>query len=242
MHLLSGLSWRSNEHNTGTEEWGKALNSWQGAAVVPAKERSRREILPAEGLLPRGPPTLNAAAVQHKAQPYLPKSARRRPADSTKLSGGTAVERVPPLDVLMFAERQFRRPGKDLHGKQSHCVARSGVGGSFRAWPAATEAGMRIAQIAPLFESVPPRLYGGTERVVSYLTEELIRQGHQVTLFASGDSITSAELVVNNRQHHAVKFRRHPVSDYELRLTKDKTLMSQFDSLRLSQSVCTGIA
>jgi glycosyltransferase involved in cell wall biosynthesis len=54
---------------------------------------------------------------------------------------------------------------------------------------------MRIAQIAPLFESVPPRLYGGTERVVSYLTEELIRLGHQVTLFASGDSFTSAELV-----------------------------------------------
>jgi len=54
---------------------------------------------------------------------------------------------------------------------------------------------MRIAQVAPLFESVPPRLYGGTERVVYYLTEELVRQGHQVTLFASGDSITSAELV-----------------------------------------------
>jgi glycosyltransferase involved in cell wall biosynthesis len=54
---------------------------------------------------------------------------------------------------------------------------------------------MRIAQIAPLFESVPPRLYGGTERVVSYLTEELAKQGHQVTLFASGDSITSAQLV-----------------------------------------------
>lgn len=54
---------------------------------------------------------------------------------------------------------------------------------------------MRIAQIAPLFESVPPRLYGGTERVVHYLTEELVKQGHQVTLFASGDSITSAELV-----------------------------------------------
>ena len=46
---------------------------------------------------------------------------------------------------------------------------------------------MRIAQIAPLFESVPPRLFGGTERVVSYLTEELVRQGHQVTLFASED-------------------------------------------------------
>ncbi len=54
---------------------------------------------------------------------------------------------------------------------------------------------MRIAQVAPLFESVPPQLYGGTERVVSYLTEELVRQGHEVTLFASGDSVTSAELV-----------------------------------------------
>lgn len=53
---------------------------------------------------------------------------------------------------------------------------------------------MRIAQVAPLFESVPPRGYGGTERVVSYLTEELVRQGHQVTLFASGDSTTKARL------------------------------------------------
>jgi len=54
---------------------------------------------------------------------------------------------------------------------------------------------LRIAQIAPLYESVPPKLYGGTERVVSYLTEALVRQGHQVTLFASGDSRTGAELV-----------------------------------------------
>jgi glycosyltransferase involved in cell wall biosynthesis len=54
---------------------------------------------------------------------------------------------------------------------------------------------LRIAQIAPLHESVPPELYGGTERIVSYLTEELVRQGHQVTLFASGDSKTSAQLV-----------------------------------------------
>ena len=54
---------------------------------------------------------------------------------------------------------------------------------------------MRIAQVAPLTESVPPQGYGGTERVVSYLTEELVRQGHQVTLFASGDSVTAAELV-----------------------------------------------
>lgn len=54
---------------------------------------------------------------------------------------------------------------------------------------------MRIAQVAPLAESVPPPGYGGTERVVSYLTEELVRQGHQVTLFASADSRTAAELV-----------------------------------------------
>jgi glycosyltransferase involved in cell wall biosynthesis len=54
---------------------------------------------------------------------------------------------------------------------------------------------MRIAQVAPLIESVPPTGYGGTERVVSYLTEELVRQGHEVTLFASGDSRTSARLV-----------------------------------------------
>lgn len=53
---------------------------------------------------------------------------------------------------------------------------------------------MRIAQIAPLHEAVPPKLYGGTERVVSYLTEALVEQGHDVTLFASGDSQTSAKL------------------------------------------------
>jgi glycosyltransferase involved in cell wall biosynthesis len=54
---------------------------------------------------------------------------------------------------------------------------------------------MRIAQISPLVESVPPKLYGGTERIVSYLSEELVRQGHEVALFASGDSETTAELI-----------------------------------------------
>ncbi|MGH7846082.1 MAG: glycosyltransferase family 4 protein [Candidatus Binatia bacterium] len=54
---------------------------------------------------------------------------------------------------------------------------------------------MRIAQVAPLHESVPPLYYGGTERIVSYLTEELLQQGHEVTLFASGDSITNALLL-----------------------------------------------
>jgi glycosyltransferase involved in cell wall biosynthesis len=53
---------------------------------------------------------------------------------------------------------------------------------------------MKIAQVAPLWESVPPKLYGGTERIVSYITEELVRIGHEVTLFASGDSDTAARL------------------------------------------------
>src|SRR5579885_3565162 len=53
---------------------------------------------------------------------------------------------------------------------------------------------LRIAQVAPLYESVPPKLYGGTERVVAYVTEELIRRGHDVTLFASGDSTAAAPL------------------------------------------------
>ncbi|MEX2122143.1 MAG: glycosyltransferase family 4 protein [Pirellulales bacterium] len=68
---------------------------------------------------------------------------------------------------------------------------------------------MRIAQVAPLYESVPPKLYGGTERVVSYLTEELVRQGHEVTLFASGDSITAAELIAPRPQ--AVRLDPHCV-------------------------------
>src|SRR5678815_4275973 len=54
---------------------------------------------------------------------------------------------------------------------------------------------MKIAQVAPLIESVPPRLYGGTERVVSFLADELVEHGHEVSLFASGDSRTAATLV-----------------------------------------------
>src|SRR5215469_311893 len=54
---------------------------------------------------------------------------------------------------------------------------------------------LRIAQLAPLYERIPPKLYGGTERVVSYITEELVHRGHDVTLFASGDSDSKARLV-----------------------------------------------
>ena len=60
---------------------------------------------------------------------------------------------------------------------------------------------MKIAQIAPLQESVPPQGYGGTERVVSWLTEELVRKGHDVTLFATGDSIVANNLVLNLYRH-----------------------------------------
>ena len=54
---------------------------------------------------------------------------------------------------------------------------------------------MKIAQVAPLIESVPPRLYGGTERIVPFLTEELVKLGHDVTLFASGDSDHQREVI-----------------------------------------------
>jgi glycosyltransferase involved in cell wall biosynthesis len=82
---------------------------------------------------------------------------------------------------------------------------------------------MKIAQVSPLAESVPPKLYGGTERIVSYLTEELVRQGHQVTLFASGDSQTAAEL--------------HPIVPRALRFeaeVKDAHVFNllQFDEVR----------
>jgi len=68
---------------------------------------------------------------------------------------------------------------------------------------------MRIAQLSPLYESVPPKYYGGTERIVSYLTEELVRQGHEVTLFASGDSVTSANLMPVC--HRALRLDEHVV-------------------------------
>jgi glycosyltransferase involved in cell wall biosynthesis len=91
---------------------------------------------------------------------------------------------------------------------------------------------MRIAQIAPLFESVPPRLYGGTERVVSYLTEELIRQGHHVTLFASGDSITSAELVpCTPRALRLDPDVRDPIPHHTLMLDKVRERAADFDIL-----------
>jgi glycosyltransferase involved in cell wall biosynthesis len=91
---------------------------------------------------------------------------------------------------------------------------------------------MKIAQVAPLVESVPPRLYGGTERVVSYLTEELVRQGHEVTLFASGDSKTSARLVPCCKQALRLdpEVRDHMPYDVMM-LESVKRMAPQFDIL-----------
>jgi len=91
---------------------------------------------------------------------------------------------------------------------------------------------MKIAQIAPLIESVPPRLYGGTERVVSYLTEELVRQGHDVTLFASGDSETSARLVACCERALRLDPRVREHIPYHLAmLEKVRRLAARFDIL-----------
>ena len=91
---------------------------------------------------------------------------------------------------------------------------------------------MKIAQIAPLIESVPPRLYGGTERIVSYLTEELVRQGHDVTLFASGDSVTAAELVPCSRSALRHDPAVHgPLPHYMVMLERVKARADDFDIL-----------
>src|SRR4029453_8914125 len=91
---------------------------------------------------------------------------------------------------------------------------------------------MKIAQIAPLAENVPPSLYGGTERVVSYLTEELVRLGHEVTLFASGDSRTSAELEPG--YHSALRLDsgcQDPLVHHLIMLDRVRQRADQFDIL-----------
>src|SRR6516225_3245980 len=91
---------------------------------------------------------------------------------------------------------------------------------------------MKIAQIAPLIESVPPRFYGGTERVVSYLTEELVRLGHDVTLFASSDSVTTARLVSCATTALRLDSKvRDPIPYYMLMLDRVRECADDFDVL-----------
>jgi glycosyltransferase involved in cell wall biosynthesis len=97
---------------------------------------------------------------------------------------------------------------------------------------------MKIAQISPLMESCPPQLYGGTERVVSYLTEELVRQGHDVTLFASGDSITSARLeACCERALRLDSTVTDPIPDHLIMLNKVRDMAKQFDVLHFHVDV-----
>jgi glycosyltransferase involved in cell wall biosynthesis len=89
---------------------------------------------------------------------------------------------------------------------------------------------MRIAQVAPLYESVPPKYYGGTERVVSHLTDELVRQGHDVTLFASGDSETAAHLMpVAHRSLRLDKHCEDELSHHILLLEQVIEMEDEFD-------------
>src|SRR5438105_4225591 len=91
---------------------------------------------------------------------------------------------------------------------------------------------LRIAQVAPLYESVPPTMYGGTERVVSYLTEELVRLGHDVTLFASGDSVTRAKLIPCCRRSLRLdKECVDPLAPHLLMLERVFQLAGNFDIL-----------
>ena len=86
---------------------------------------------------------------------------------------------------------------------------------------------MKIAQIAPLFESVPPRGYGGTERIVSWLTEELVRQGHEVTLYASGDSQTRAALRAGSPS--ALRQKTHYLNDLPYHIAMLEAVLKEAD-------------
>lgn len=90
---------------------------------------------------------------------------------------------------------------------------------------------MRIAQIAPLYEAVPPKLYGGTERIVAYLTDALVDLGHTVTLFASGDAITKANLVAVREQ--AIRLDPAPIKSdvaaHLIMLDEVRRRAAQFD-------------
>jgi len=91
---------------------------------------------------------------------------------------------------------------------------------------------LRIAQIAPLYESLPPKLYGGTERIVHYLTEELVKHGHDVSLFASGDSITTAKLIACVDE--GLRLKRNcndPLAYHIIQMQKLNTCIHEFDIL-----------
>lgn len=91
------------------------------------------------------------------------------------------------------------------------------------------EVNVRIAQVSPLHERVPPRLYGGTERIVHYLTEELVAMGHEVTLFASGDSVTTGRLIAPVPEALRLCGCRDPIPPHILELEQVLARLHQFD-------------
>jgi glycosyltransferase involved in cell wall biosynthesis len=131
------------------------------------------------------------------------------------------------------------KEGAAREGGSSQTGTNPAISGAVKSLCASTNRGaseragsrpLRIAQVAPLYEPVPPRLYGGTERVVSHLTEELVAQGHTVTLFASGDSVTAAELVpVTPRALRLDRSCRDPLAHHVVQLEKLLQRASDFD-------------
>ena len=99
------------------------------------------------------------------------------------------------------------------------------------------EALVRIAQIAPLIESVPPKLYGGTERVVSWLTDALVEEGHDVTLFATGDSTTRAKLEPMSEQGLRLSGIRDHYAYHLLMLEQVRARADEFDVLHFHTDV-----
>lgn len=95
---------------------------------------------------------------------------------------------------------------------------------------------MRIAQVAPLYESVPPKLYGGTERVVSWLTEELVAKGHEVTLFASGDSLTTARLIAACPQ--ALRLNSQCIDQFAHHVTLLEKVLQERDNFEIIHFHC----
>src|SRR5262245_64421758 len=115
---------------------------------------------------------------------------------SMVLTSAVLISRRMPLTFSDHGPIDGCRSSRVCSALQNHGNARLTVRASCpyqtRGISFATNVGtVRIAQVSPLYESVPPQTYGGTERVVSFLTEELVRAGHDVTLFASGDSRTA---------------------------------------------------
>src|SRR5262245_40625612 len=131
------------------------------------------------------------------------------------------LARVYPRDECILAKARFLGAGQGNPVIRDRSMPRNPL-----------ESGMKIAQIAPLTESVPPRFYGGTERIVSYLTEELVRLGHKVTLFASGDSVTRADLVSCARTALRLDPNvRDPIPYYMLMLDRIRERFEDFDVL-----------